>query len=58
MEEDNALSTGLVAWCAGDCVGDLVPDLSLNERGTERESARHAVSRELNEGVVTIRRLF
>jgi hypothetical protein len=29
MEEDNALSTGLAAWRAGDCVGDPVSDLSL-----------------------------
>ena len=55
MEEDNALSIGVAAWCAGDRVGDPVSDLSLS---TERESALDAVSRELNEGVVTIRRLF
>ena len=44
MEEDNALSTGMAAWCAGDRVGDPVSDLSLI---TERKSARHAVSRGL-----------
>jgi aminoglycoside phosphotransferase (APT) family kinase protein len=60
MEEDNALSTGLAAWCAGDRVGDPVSDFSLIAalRTILNASARDAVSRGLNEGVVTIRRLF
>jgi hypothetical protein len=65
MEEDNALSIGVAAWCASDRVGDPVSDLSLTaalrtrlNAKIERESARDAVSRGLNEGVVTIRRLF
>jgi hypothetical protein len=60
MEEDNALSTGLAAWRAGDRVGDPVSDLSLTAavRTKLNARARDAVSRGLNEGVVTIRRLF
>jgi hypothetical protein len=60
MEEDNALSAGLAAWCAGDRVGDPVSDFSLTAalRTRLNAKARDAVSRELNEGVVTIRRLF
>jgi CreA protein len=56
MEEDNALSTGLAAGCAGDRVGDPVSDFSLNTFLNAK--ARNPVSRGLNKGVVTIRRLF
>jgi len=50
MEEDNALSTGMAAWCAGDRVGDPVSDLSLI---TERKSARD-VTRDARDGRVVV----
>src|SRR5471030_1489435 len=52
MEEDDALSTGMAAWCAGDRVGDPVSDLSLTTFLNAK--ARNAISRGLNEGVDTI----